>query len=1271
MRVPQLAPNPHWKQFLRLGEELIRLSSVAEQVDLITQTGSTWLEAKVSVWLAAPFYPLPGQPTFPVLPEAPAPETVLQAFEHRESVWITPTPRRPGRSANVESPQVAVPMVSQDLVLGVIYAERPQGIPFRESELANLNGFAAHAAMALQVTRQIAIKNWRSEQLGLVRSVSAQIANIMDQAELCRRVVMQIQLSFRYYAVSLFTLDPRRKMLSFRAGVHQGREMEENPFSDVSLGEGMIGRAAQTGKELIAQDVATEPFFRPIAGLPATQSEIALPLKVENRVLGVLDVQNNQAGGFHEVDLIVLRALADSIALAFEGANLYTDLQRRADQVAMVLELSHILSSILDLDELLAELVQLIQKRFGYPFVHVYTVHPLRRKVIYRAGSGARSQAFLEEGLAYDLDNPMGLIPSVARSGTTYYAADVNQDPLYRYSEIQPDLTRSELTIPITFADEVLGVLDVQSGESNGFDENHRSVLESVAASIAVAMRNANLFRTERWRRQVADSFRDVAGMVSAGMAVDELLDVILSRLEKSLPCDVSAIWLMNDLAGGDGRLHPASAHGTSIEKIIESVGKSPASLEFLLSALDKSRPLIRAAKDLAGPLGIAMDFQSDYSSIAAPMRAGDLTLGVITLAHHTPNRYGSEAQDLTMTFANYAAVAIQNARLYSQAQEQAYISTVLLQVSEAAQSVTSLEDLLESIVHLTPLLIGVKKCGVFLWDERQKSFQLQATYGFEIPDANRTFSEANAPALGRLHDGPTTVFIQNAAAELSLPEAFIAPSETVVAVPIVAHGELLGAFLVTHVITGQTGARRGFSDQTLAILQGIVHQTAVALENLRLMEARQEESYVTAVLLQVAQAVASQNELDDILETIIHLLPILFGIDTALIYLWDREAQVFRAAHAFAGNHAAEKVLLEKTYHRGEYELLDQVVGQNVACVSPLIDGDTPPDAWPSLPCLPARLPGWLSTAPGRSWLYGLPLSVKGEIYGVMVARDTAETTASHERRLELLNGVAQQIALAIQNDQLTLEMIKRERLEREIQLARQIQKAFLPDQMPEIAGWELGARWETARTVGGDFYDIFYLDDDHLALVVADVADKGLPAALYMTVTRTLVRADAQEIHSPALILERVNRQLLTDSQDGMFVTAVLGVLHLASGRLVYANAGHNRPYLIHAATGHVSQLPKGGTALGVVEEPHIVDHEVTLHNGDALLLYTDGLTEAFSADEEIFGDERLVSVLRSCNERQVNCLIARIDSALSDFRGGAEVSDDLTLLAIHRNE
>jgi GAF domain-containing protein len=1269
-KVPQ-EPVALWKQFLSLGEDLLSQMDTASIMHHLVDRVSTQFLCVSQLYLAEPAYPLPGEGPVATIPSASAPELVFQAYEQKKIQKITIITI----NGTALSPfEIAIPLITQDTLLAVLHVSRPKDQPFLKQDIELLEGIASYAAVSMQVNRQMTLKNWRFEQISLVRSVSAQIANVLDLDELCTRIAQLIQSSFEYYFVSIFTIEDGSAALKFRANATENKEQSSINDINAKIGEGMIGYTAQTGKERVAKDVKQDQFFKVVDSLPETKAEATLPLMVEGRILGVLDIQSQKTESFHENDMMVLRSLADNIALAVQGARLYNNLQKRAYQLSAVLEINYALSSVLDLDTLLEEIVQRIHDRFKYPFVHIFTVHPGRRKVIYQTGSGKRSQHLHSNSFAYDLDAKKGLIPLVARTGKPFLVNDVSLEPRYLSSKLPPHNTRSELTIPLVFGKDVLGVLDLQSDRVNSFDAEDLQLFEGLASGIAVSLRNATLFRSEKWRRQVADSFQDVACLLSGNMELSDLLERILTELEKILPCDASAIWLLKDEDGDqpDQPLQLVAVHGTTRVKLIKGIEDNLQVRQFLYQSLVRSTPTIRKKGDSYGPLGFACNMPENYSSISVPLRAGEKVLGTLTLAEHLEGRYGSEAAAISETFANYAAVAIQNARLFASAQEEAWSSTVLLQVTEASQNITGEEELLSTMNRLIPLLVGIKKCAFYLFDDAKNQFTMKSWYGFHPSVEEQTVLEIDSLPFLKLATTRKPIFIQDPVAEIELNSLNTSENEsTVVLLPILSHGEVLGALMVSHSAETETNQNNHFNEHTLAILQGISQQTGVALQNIRMVETRQEEAYITAVLLQVAQAVVSQNDLADVLDSIIHLMPILVGIETCVIYLWNRLEEKFIPAQAIAQNHEVRETLKNKAFPGGEFSLLDEVRRNQkmsaVALPSPL----NQPENWMQLPCVSTQDDQAEFLKTSGNWVLGFPLNIKAEFYGVLLTCDYETPSAYQQKRIELLNGVAQQISLAIQDDHLKQEMIGRERMEQEIQLARQIQKTFLPEKLPKIKGWHLDLRWNTAREVGGDFYDVFASHNHKYAFTIADVSDKGMPAALYMTVTRTLLHSSAQGLTSPAKVLKQVNQQLMMDTQNGMFITAVFGFLDPHTGKIEFAIAGHNLPLIFRASTQQIERLPKGGMALGVLESAQFIDQNVILDEGDVFLLYTDGVTETFSPDGEIYGEQRLMDELKDACLNNEDEILETIQEKLKAFRAGDSLTDDVTMVSFQRKK
>jgi sigma-B regulation protein RsbU (phosphoserine phosphatase) len=1079
MKKHNLPQKSSWKQVIDLGAQLLDLNGLAEQRDLIIKVMQEIWGGKNELWINDALFKLPG--------------TQYQSINNAELILPEMDQvMRTGALVQTSGQEhcLATPAISQETIFGVLQVRRSLESPFSENEIELIQGLASIVSQALQDTHQRAVEEWRIEQLKLVRKVSAQIVDVLDLNELVHQLTRLIQQTFQYYYVAIFTLERTRNSLEFRSSAGPPglkRKHRASPVLKVEVGQGLIGLVALTGEEIVSNEVKNEPRFKYTDSLPETLSEVVIPLKIEEKILGVLDIQSNEENAFHPNDLLVLRALADNISIAIEGAHLYGDLQKRAQHLALVTDVSRDITSILDLDELLRKVAALIQERLGYPHVHLFSVHPNRRKIYHEAGSGWRAQSL--EGYSMDMDSPVGLIPWVASHGQTLMINDISLEPLYVPSPLPPMNTRAELVVPLIYSGQVLGVMDVQAEKKDAFTDDDRFICEALADNIASAIHNADLYQSEKWRRQVAESLREVAGLLSANVSVDDVLDMILGELEKDLPCEVSAIWLL------DGEeLYLAHIRGADPIDVEIARKDWPESSTLLLDTLNSDEPVIRKPVDPIGPSGATMGYSADYSSIAARLQVGNQPLGVLTLAHPTAGRYGHEAQAITSTFAGYAAVAIENARLFDAAQEQAYASAALLQVAQTVANSTDLDDLLASITRITPILVGVESCAIYLYKDN--------------------------------------------------------------------------LFKPLHAY--------GMADEILNIISG-------------------------------------------------------------------------------------------KNFLIGDYPLLDMVRERSQYIIGLLKSSD--PEAWLMPELALTKEDSFYAMEMGEKLLIGFPLVIKTEFFGVMVIEETSEARRFRQKRIDIIIGIAQQVAMSIQNEQLQLETVARERLEYEFHLARQIQQTFLPEKLPEFEDWGLAAYWRPARQVGGDFYDVFQLPNGELGLIIADVSDKGIPAALFMAVTRTLLRAVILENTSPGWVLQRINDLLIPENKQGMFVTIVYAVLCPESGSLTYANAGHNPPFIISTKGLEIEGLHRTGMALGIVENAIIQERVIKLQESDCVLFYTDGITEAVSQEQDLFGDDRLRSVLIENFKSPAENIVKSIEEAVYEFMGSTFLIDDLTMLVLKR--
>jgi serine phosphatase RsbU (regulator of sigma subunit)/anti-sigma regulatory factor (Ser/Thr protein kinase) len=299
------------------------------------------------------------------------------------------------------------------------------------------------------------------------------------------------------------------------------------------------------------------------------------------------------------------------------------------------------------------------------------------------------------------------------------------------------------------------------------------------------------------------------------------------------------------------------------------------------------------------------------------------------------------------------------------------------------------------------------------------------------------------------------------------------------------------------------------------------------------------------------------------------------------------------------------------------------------------------------------------------------VPLVSQGELIGVLNLgpRLSEQEYSSDDRKL--LDNLAAQAAPALRVGQLVREQeaeaATRQRFEQELEVARLIQQNFLPKELPDLPGWQIAAYYRPAREVGGDFYDVIPLPDGRVAFVVGDVTDKGVPAALVMSATRSVLRASATRLIEPGVVLERVNEHLCPDMPAKMFVTCLYGVLDPATGRLRFANAGHDLPY-VKTADG-VIELRARGMPLGLMPGMDYEEKEAVLEPGESVLLHSDGVVEAHDPDRDMFGFPRLKETMAGSPGGQE--LIDLVISELEAFTGpGAEQEDDITMVTLQRS-
>jgi serine phosphatase RsbU (regulator of sigma subunit)/CRP-like cAMP-binding protein len=299
-------------------------------------------------------------------------------------------------------------------------------------------------------------------------------------------------------------------------------------------------------------------------------------------------------------------------------------------------------------------------------------------------------------------------------------------------------------------------------------------------------------------------------------------------------------------------------------------------------------------------------------------------------------------------------------------------------------------------------------------------------------------------------------------------------------------------------------------------------------------------------------------------------------------------------------------------------------------------------------------------------------PIQLDTRVLGTLSFERPPNAPAFNDDDARLLLLFANQAAVAIENARLYGLEREKGALDGELRVAREVQRSLIPTRVPRLAGFQFAGLWRPAREVAGDFYDYIPLPDHKHGIVIADVSDKGVPAAIFMAVSRSILRASAVAEAIPTRAIERANRLISADATGGMFVTVFYGILDARTRRFHYVNAGHNPPLLWRKKSGRLERLSQHALALGVTPDFEYESQQVELGAGDVLVLYTDGVTEAVNAGDELFGDARLAEIVKHTAStlpmmHAANAVIQAIDRGVKDFVGARPLADDVTMVVL----
>jgi sigma-B regulation protein RsbU (phosphoserine phosphatase) len=567
--------------------------------------------------------------------------------------------------------------------------------------------------------------------------------------------------------------------------------------------------------------------------------------------------------------------------------------------------------------------------------------------------------------------------------------------------------------------------------------------------------------------------------------------------------------------------------------------------------------------------------------------------------------------------------------------------NAVLSKIFQDLHNASNLHELLNNIDQIVQKESGALAVLISIYDPyREELIYHSSKSGFTAADFKLKLGEGLA---GKVAVSQSSLYVDNLS-EFALSkliyEALGINSGRVLAIPLTRRGALLGVVEVFF-----TASQPAVPQETLEYLDGLSHQMAIALNYFKRSEQLERKSLEEEKLAQVSQRISGSLDMDELLDIVIDALRSLIPYDAAGIYLLERRTHEIQRMVVYGyRSDADQEGILE--VGRGARQLVEQ---NRTATI--LRDF--------------SRFPWYVSARNMTRSAMVAPILSNNRLIGVFTL-ESDEQDVYTGNDLALFEKFTHQAALSIEKAQLHQALLEKNKLERELSIARQIQISFLPSEEPRIAGFDLAGLNIPSQRVSGDYYDFIRIVEGQWGIVIGDVSGKGIPASLIMASFRASLLAEIRNNYAIGTIMSKVNKLLWESTDSDQFVTAFYGVLDERRRILTYCNAGHNPVFLIRADRSTV-RLETGGLVLGAFDDSNYQEGLIEIKPHDVLLLYTDGVTEIYDEAEEEFGVERLLNLVRSQTEVSAREITLRAKENILEFAADRAIQDDFTLVIL----
>lgn len=955
-----------------------------------------------------------------------------QAVVSREAQVVADVQAADGNSHGVPDGSarswIGAPLIVRDKVIGLLALHHHQAGFYTQEDARNASLIAQQAAVAIDNARRFEIEHERSERLRLLNDLGRELVVALDRDTIVRQAVKQMAGRFGYKHVAVWWLDPALNEL---APIARSDDRQHAPEAQsrahLPVGYGIVGQAASTRQTYVTGDVDADPYYVVNPAGAGARSEIGVPLRIEERIVGVLDIQSDRSNAFSADDVIILETAASQIGAALAIAELYQQTQARAGNLSLLFAASQELGSSLDSDQVFGRLAQWIVTAVEATSARVY-VWDLQTNVgrLLAQYVGARASASERQsrvGVEQDLGGLSILVTAMKERRWTVYETTTDHDAIDAALRevLRAGAVHSALYLPLVVRERLIGYVEIwETGRIRSWTPDEAHVCQTIANVAASAIDNARLFEVERQRRKVAETVRELAAVISSSLEPQAILESLLDRAAELIPYDSAAVFI------APGKLSATGAELSGQLRIAVSRGMPPEAHDSppgLAEEVLRTRRVSICADARAGvergtahgpsalpPSGVAgqaLDHVRGW--LGAPLVVKGSAIGVLTFDSRTPARYRREHAEIAETIANHAAVAIENAQLYQEARQRVAELETLQAVSlEMIQSLDA-RRVSQTIADGALRLLAATVVHLFSFDAETDTVELLAfstAPGFE--EIGRPTPRREGMTMRIAHSGQAVVVNdpQNDPAFATITRATAEQgAQALVGLPIKVREKVLGVmnvlFHAPHIVV----------DNEVRILGLLADQAATALENARLFEGEQKRRVAADVLREISGVLTSTLNLGELCERLFDQIARVIPYTSATVTL----VEASRHLRIIAGRGFQQPAqIIGRTLALGDASLS----GRTIDAREPLVVEDVQQlgngEVLPGM----ERVHGWM----------GAPLIARDRVIGTLSV-DHEQAGIYRREQADLLGVIANQAAAAITNARLYEQALERER--------------------------------------------------------------------------------------------------------------------------------------------------------------------------------------------------------------------------------------------------